>query len=284
MKRAWIDRLATPGGGASLELDPVRVADDELIEAFLVSSDTREVWPLVAGVAVLPADLDAHMRTQGNVYRRTPINDPRLARFLLGQAGSGYTVVPFEEVVSQYRDLVAEPPAGYDTTPAQDHVDLGAFATELELSGTGCVIGAGVGREVFRLCERLDAVLGFDRNIACVRRARNIAVTVEDFFLPAPKGSGLKELPLDFGNLTRAGADFAVAHPTALPLADASMDVVVLRGADSLGPFDEPGVALREATRVLAPGGRLICHRDALPSHTPAQAVGDWSVIESVSS
>ena len=280
MKRRWIDRLAVPAGRAPLELDPVRVADDEIVEGFLVSADTRETWPLVAGIAVLPADLPAHLRAQGNVYRRTPINDPRLARFLLGNAGSGYVVVPFDEVVSQYRDLAAEPPEGYDTTPAQDHVDLGRLAEELDLGGLGCVIGAGVGREVFRLCERLDGVLGFDRSSACVRRARNIAVTVEAFFLPAPKGSGLKEIPLDFGDLTREGADFAVADAEALPLADGSMDVVVLRGGDSLAAFDDPAACLREARRVLAPGGRLVCHEGASAPGTPSHVVGAWQVFE----
>lgn len=260
MKRAWIDCLAAPTSGAPLELDPMRVADDEIVEGFLVSTDTREVWPIVAGVGVLSRDLRAHLRAQGNVYRRSPINDPRLARFLLGEAGTGYVVVPFEEVVGHYRDLAAEPPEGYDTSPHPLDVTLRAelSAQAVPSDGRALVIGAGVGRAVFILCEHLAAAVGIDSSIACVRRARNIAVTNEAFFLPAPKGSGMKEIPLDLGSLSRDGADFAVADATALPFADDAFDVVVLHSGDRDGPWADADAVATEAQRVLAPTGRQI--------------------------
>ncbi len=278
MQRAWIDRLASPRTGAPLELDAIRTADDELVEGFLVSKDEREVWPLIAGVAVLPRDLSEHLAQQGNVYRRSPINDPRLARFLLGRAGTGYVVVPFEEVVGHYRDLASEPPEGYDTSPHPEHVALRGLLAATEAGGVGAFVGSGVGRGVFSLCEQLDAVLGIDRSIACVRRSRNIAVTVEAFFLPAPKGSGLKEIPLDFAALTRTGADFVLGDPEALPLRDGVVDVLVLHGADSLGPWSDADAAWAEAWRVTVEGGWLVWH-ESLPSASlpsPVLTEGPW--------
>ncbi len=265
MRRAWIDRFACPLTGAAYDLDPVRVADDEVVEAFLISQDEREVRAIMAGVAILPRDLRAHMREQGNVYRRSPMNDPRIGRFLLGRAGSGYSVVPFDEVVSSYRDLVSEPPDDYDTTRPADHVALANLVGRIledRPHRAALVIGCGVGRAVFDVAEHVDAVLGVDRSIACVRRARNIAVTREHFFLPAPKGSGRKELPLDLSGLTRDGVDFAVADAESLPVRDGALDLVVLRAADLMGPWRDPRRALEEARRVLAPGGTLIWHAD----------------------
>jgi uncharacterized protein YbaR (Trm112 family) len=268
MDRKWIDRLVCPHTHAPFDVDPIRVAGDEVVEAFLVSQDERRVYPLVAGVAVLPTDLLAHMRLQGNVYRRSPINDPRLGRFLLGQAGTGYVVVPFEEVVGSYRDLAQAPPEGYDTTPHPDGVALSTLLKRCRdgagRAGAGVVVGCGVGRAVFRLLEFFELAMGFDRSVACVRRARNIAVTVEHFFLPAPKGSGMKEIPLDLSQLQREGADFAVADPEALPLASSSLDVVVLPPGDIQGPWTSPAEVLQEAQRVLQPGGWLLWH-EALP-------------------
>lgn len=264
MRRALLSRLVCPRTHAPYDIDAVRVADDEVVEAFLVSRDERDVRPLVAGVAVLPLDLRTHMRRHGSVYKRTPVNDPRLARFLLGRAGSGHDRVAFDEVVGHYRDLADAPPDGYDTAPHPDDEALARLLGEA-LPGErsplrGVVVGAGVGRAVFALARHAKTVLGIDRSIACVRRARNIAVTNEHFFLPAPKESGLKEIPLDLGSLVRDGADFAVADADALPLADASMDVVVVMGGDSKGPWDDPASVCREAMRVARPEGCVFWH------------------------
>ena len=283
MKRSWIDRLVCPVTGAPYDTDPIRVAEDEVIEAFLVSQDERRVRPLVAGVAILPHDLTPHMKAQGNVYRRSPINDPRLGRFLLGQAGTGYVVVPFDEVVGHYQDLAADPPEGYDTSPHPDDVALRELleACALPGEGAGLVIGCGVGRSTFLLTEFLGAALGLDRSVACARRARNIAVTVEDFFLPAPKGSGLKEIPLDFATLQRDGADFAVADPQALPVASGVLDVVVVPTGDIQGAWSDPAAVVAEARRVLRPEGWLVLDAE-LTDHVDEAATheaGRWRGI-----
>lgn len=262
MRRALIPMLACPRTGAPYDVDPVREAEGEIVEAFLVSRDEREVRPLFAGVAVLPLDLAAHLRTHGSVYRRSPINDPRLARFLLGRAGSGHDAVPFEQVVGHYRDLALDPPGGYDTTPDADDLALSKLLQASlgggRREGLGLEVGCGTGRGVFVLCAHFTAALGLDRSVACVRRARNIAVTREDFFLPAPRGSGLKAIPLDLACLAREGADFAVGDAHALPVADAAADLVVLRPGDAEGPWPEPAAVVAEASRVLRAGGLLV--------------------------
>ncbi|MDA1195172.1 MAG: methyltransferase domain-containing protein [Planctomycetota bacterium] len=276
MQRAWLDRLVSPRTGAAFDIDAVRVADDEVVEAFLVSSDEREVWPVVAGVAVLPRALRPHLRTQGNVYLRTPVNDPRLGRFLLGRAGSGYVVVAFDDVVASYRDLVVDPPAGYDTSPDPEHVTLAELLDTINAVGIGAVVGTRVGRSVFRLAARLGAALGFDRSMACTRRARNVAVTVEDFFLPGPRDGDRKPILVDLSRLQRTGADFVVAEPSALPLATGALDVVVVDARDGLAAWDDPVAVTNEAERVTRSGGHVIWHEAlALPDAVVA-AAGPW--------
>jgi len=279
MRRAWIEHLACPRTGAPYDLDPVRVAGDEIVEAFLVSQDEREVRPVMAGVAILPVDLRTHLRLQGNVYRRSPINDSRLGRFLLGRAGSGYVVVPFDEVVSSYRDLALQPPEGYDTSRPTRATDLTGLIEDLHTErpgGRAVHVGCGVGRAVFDLRQPFDAVLGTDRSVACVRRARNVAVTREHFFLPAPKGSGLKEIQLDLSALTRGGTDFCVADPEALPFASGTFDLVVLEAGDIQGPWTSAADAVREARRVLAPGGVLVWPEDLAGTPSAEGSRGPW--------
>ncbi|MDJ0974614.1 MAG: methyltransferase domain-containing protein [Planctomycetota bacterium] len=258
MRRAVVDLLRCPVTRAAYELDPIRTADDEIVEAFLVSRDRRDVRPLFAGIAVAPKDLRAHLRSQGSVYLRSPLHDPRMVRFVRGQAGEGHDAVPFDEVVAHYRDLVVDPPPGYDTAthPADEALDrrlveaLDGVRPERALH-----VGCSVGRATFVMAAHVGVAVGLDARIARVRRARNIAVTREHFFLPGPRELGIKELKIDLGRLVRDNADFVVANPEALPFADDTFDLVLLdiEGDD----------AHAEAERVLAPDGRLIVRTPA---------------------
>ena len=86
VNRRWLPRLSAPGGGEGFDVDLFRAADDELVEGFLVSKHTRDTYPLIAGVPALPPRLREHLRAYGSVYRRTPLRDPRMVRFVVGQA------------------------------------------------------------------------------------------------------------------------------------------------------------------------------------------------------
>lgn len=253
MLRAALDLLCCPETGASYELDPIRTAEDEIVEAFLVSEDRRDVRPLFAGIAVVPRDLKAHLRAQGNVYLRSPTHDPRMVRFIRGHAGEGYDVVPFDAVVAHYRDLVEDPPEGYSTEMHPDDAALDA-RLRAELGGERVAqalhIGCGLARATFVMAAHAERTLGLDRRIALVRRARNISVTVEDFFLPGPRELGIKELRIDLQRIVREGTDFLVADAEALPFRPDTFDLVVL---------DVAGAEARaQAERVCRSGGILI--------------------------
>jgi len=266
VKRAVVSALVCPQTHAPYELDPIRVADDEIVEAFLISRDRRDVRPLLAGIAVLPVDLRAHLRSQGTVYLRTPAHDPRMVRFVHGRAGFGYDAVRFDDVVSHYRDLAAEPPDGYDTSRHPDDVALAVLLdaqyADREGPMSALVIGCGVGRDTFVVARHTRGfVVGVDRSAARVRRARNIAVTRENFFLPG-KDVGVKEILLDLSSLVREPADFAVVDPDRLPFADDTMDLVVLHAGDGLGAWEDCDAVLAEAQRVCAPGAVLVRRND----------------------
>jgi SAM-dependent methyltransferase len=151
------------------------------------------------------------------------------------------------------------------------------LAEETPGRGRALDVGCGVGRGVFLLTEHLGMALGVDRSAARVRRARNVAATRADFFLPAPPGVGPREVPLELSRLARDGADFAVAAADALPLADGALDAVVLRAGDGLGPWADAAAALAEAVRVVAPGGLLV-----LEAGLPAPG-GAWRAARTVS-
>ena len=105
--------------------------------------------------------------------------------------------------------------------------------------GTRCLcdVGAGTGDDALAIAELLtddSRVIGVDARAALVaeahRRARNVAL----------------------------GVAFYTADASALPFEDGSLDVV--RADFVLGTLDAPESALREAARVLRPGGLLLVH------------------------
>lgn len=282
MKRSALAHIVTPRTHASFELDEIRANGDEIVEAWLVAADTREVYPIIAGIGVLWRDVKACVRRHGNVFERTPAQDPRMVRFIRRRIGRGFDRVPFEHVHAHYADLVAEPPEGFDTSRnlgdqalqeiVYAHAGVGHFRLAVH-------VGCGVGRGCFSLAEGAELVIGADRSAAHIRRARNISVTREHFFLAAPPGSGLKELPLDLTPLARERTDFVVAEPAWLPLATDSADLVVLEESDGHGAIVW-GEAVASVRRVLAPDGTLVVPRARAPGllRDGARAFGPYAV------
>lgn len=103
-------------------------------------------------------------------------------------------------------------------------------------------VGTGPGELALLLGEMGHAVTGYDIASGVLERA-----------LANAKGSG-----------SSVGFEYGDAYD--LPLADASVDVVVNRMV--LWTLYDPGRALREWCRVLAPGGRIVAI-DALHFATP---------------
>jgi hypothetical protein len=249
---------------APFEVDATRVGGGEdggrpgeVLEAFLVCARCRAVRPVFGGVGVLVADLDAHLDAHGNVYRRAPIADPRVTRFVLGRAGSGGDVVPFAEVVDRYGDLLPAAPDAPARAPSAYDADLARWiATCPRATVPALEIGCGVGRGTFVLAAHTGDATGIDRSVARVRRARNVATTAE-FHLPIRPGARV-ETPIDLSRLARDDVDFVVAGPDPLPFAAATFHVVVLRHGDGDGPFADVKAALAEARRVIDPRGLLL--------------------------
>jgi SAM-dependent methyltransferase len=267
VRDAVVPRLRCPACGgrgqdAPLELDPIRVGGGEdggeagdVLEGYLVCSSCRAAWPVLGGVPVLSADLRAHLGSHGNVYRRIPIADPRLTRFVLGQARGGSDVVPFAEVVDRYGDLLPEGVPAARTLGAADAALAAAIDRHGPARGPALDVGCGVGRGTFLLAERFGEAVGVDRSVARVRRARNVKSAAE-FHLPPADGG--KEVPIDLARLSRERADFAVADADALPFAAGAFGVVVLRERDGEGAFGNPDAVRAEARRVAGPDGVVL--------------------------
>lgn len=258
MKRSWIPSLRCPLCHGSFHVDASREAGEEWVEGLLLCRLCLATWPLVGGSALLPSDLRAHLREQASVYRRTRLADPRVTRLVLAGLGSGVDMVPFEELTAHYGDLVADAQAERPRAPEDHALDevLRAAAGERPL-GRALDLGCGVGRSTFLLAAHGADALGADRSAARVRRARNLAVTEVDFYLPTPEEPG-REAPLNLSGLARSAVDFAVVTPTCLPFADGVFDLVVDHGADGRGVWSDPERVRAEVWRVLCAGGRVL--------------------------
>lgn len=269
MHRAWLEVLRCPACGQPWSLDATREAGDEVVEAFLACAACLCVRVVVGGSAVLPAHLEPHLREQGGIYRRMPLADPRIVRFVLARLGSGDDSVPVDELLAAYGDLRP----GVPTPPPATAQALGALAARAAAGGPlarALEVGTGAGRGAFELARHVARVLGVDRSAARIRRARNLAVTAEGFRLPGPQGTR-GEVALELERLARAGTDWAVADPQHLPLADGSVDLVALHACDGRGPLEEASVAA-EALRVLRAGGWRL-----RPEAAPAAWQGAWA-------
>ena len=230
--------------------------DRELSEGYLVCRSCRAAYPVLAGTAILPVDVKAHLATHGNVYRRLSIPDPRLARFLLANARGGADFVPFDEVVARYSDLLpfdaarAAKPMSSRDAQLDDAIRAGGGV------GPALEIGCGVGRGTFILAARTGDAIGVDRSVARVRRARNIQTT-DEFRLPLVD-KATSETPIELSRLARGDVDFLVADPEALPFADHTFETVIVRDGDGEGAFADVALVRGAAMRVATARGLVL--------------------------
>ncbi len=282
MRRASLDRLMHPERGHAFEVDVLREHEGDVIEGYLVCRVTRAVWPLVAGLAIVTPTLKAYVRQHANVFARLPIADPRLTRFLLAIEGRGFDRVNFDDVVSQYCDLAVDPPDGY-----RIEIDDELLALERLLARVvrgrpayGIDLGCSVGRSVFILRTYVERALGVDYGLAVLRRARNIAQSQEDFFLPGlpcadGEGRG-PEVKLDLDRLVRPRVDFLAAQVEQLPIKDDCVDVCVIHAGDQRGAWQRPTEVACHALRVVRRSGIVIAHKDVPVNGSVTDGEGPW--------
>lgn len=281
MHRAWLEVLACPACGLPFELDATRQAGSELVEGFLLCQGCLEVRFLAGGSAILPRDLKHHLRSQGGVYRRTPLADPRVVRFVLARLGAGEDHVPFDEVTRRYGDLALEEQAR--TPPAPEDAaleDLAARAAARAPLGRALDLGTGVGRGAFVLAGHAARVMGVDRSAARIRRARNLAVTEQGFRIPVP-GPTRREVDLALERLPRRSVDVAVVDPEHLPFQARSFDLVVWRDGDGHGAWPRPELVAAEVRRVVREGGVVVRPRSDPEGPAALARTGGW-VLERV--
>ena len=275
VRHVLLERLACPvcraqGLSSGYEVDPTRVGggedggpEGELIEGYLVCLRCRAARPVVGGTPILPLDLDAHLASHGNVYRRLALGDPRLVRLLLGRAGEGMDVVPFAEVVARYADLLPargrRPAARPRPSTSRSTPPCARRVPAVPPSRSAAAWDGGT----FVLAARTGDAVGVDRSVARVRRALHVAIA-EEFLLPAVDGAPA-EASIDLGALARDRVDFAVADPEALPFRDGAFATVVLHRGDGDGPFEDLAAARAEAERVLIAGGDLFVESAGAP-------------------
>ena len=149
---------------------------------------------------------------------------------------------PFQDVDSagpEFIAMFADSMDARQSDPTMERI-VAAYLDQLDVSGGGLSVevGAGAGAVTRRIAARFPAVRvrGFEPSQGFVAEAR-------------ARGA-------DHENL-----DFAVADGTSLPLEDAAANAVVLHTV--LSHVAHPAHLMREAERILAPGGRLvICDAD----------------------
>lgn len=106
---------------------------------------------------------------------------------------------------------------------------LGCLLPKLRVADLGC----GTGRLAIEIASWADWVVGVDRDVEALKRARRRS-----------KHRGVANVRWRDGDLEH------------LPLADASVDLALM--SQILHCLEDPAAALSEARRILAPGGRIL--------------------------
>ena len=192
-------------------------------------------------------DLARHFATHGNVYRRTPIADPRLTRFVLAQARGGGDFVPFDEVVARYADLVPStaPPSG-GAARRDRRGPSRAAPPRLRSRGSGSTSAAAS-----------DGARSSSRN-ARARRSASIAASHasaarETSRAPASstcrRPTGATEIPIDLSRLAREPSTSSSPTPRVSRLRRL-VSVVVVHAGDAEGSFADAPRVPRRPSRV----------------------------------
>lgn len=129
----------------------------------------------------------------------------------------------------------------------QDAPDLDAMQAAVALRGDERVldVGTGTGHTALAFASRVAEVVGLDLTPAMLEQARGLACE------------------RDIANVR-----FEVGLAESLPYPDASFDLVTCRVCAH--HFTDVGAAVREAARVLRPGGQVLCV-DSVSPEDPAQ-------------
>ncbi len=175
--------------------------------------------------------------------------DPRSERrFPVGAASAKALGYPAADIDA------LPPPVSESFAGVGNPLALGHFSSGQSVLDVGC--GAGLDSVLAARCVGLSGkVIGVDYTREMIEKARS--------------------------NAALAGAqnvEFIQADVESLPLADASVDVVITNGVFNLC-VDKPRV-LKEIHRVLRPGGRLQMADILLEDHVSPEAVsrkGEWS-------
>lgn len=187
-------------------------------------------------VELLPASLRDHERSRAfrarHENRRAAWAPEPVAVERDGDAAKREAIAYFRERAAAYDTAIVGPPFWH----AMDDRLLGIVSARRAGTNVAIEVGAGTGRLTRRLAARFARTIHVDLSEAMVREA--VARRPDD---------GARTL-------------FVVGDAERLPLADGVADAVVIAGAATY--MGDPAAAIREAARLLVPGGVLACHEN----------------------